>query len=111
MIELFFEVGPGKPNSCSHPGIHISYSFIVVSYTFWLFVYLYIFVEAFQLKHFSSRNLAIAAEDASGIREEATTGEERGEERADAPSVTKGEVCGEAADTGEEIAEGPGTAR
>ena len=47
MIELFFEVGPGKPNSCSHPGIHISYSFIVVSYTFWLFVYLYIFVEAF----------------------------------------------------------------
>ena len=73
--------------------------------------HLYIFVEAFQLKHFSSRNLAIAAEDASGIREEATTGEERGEERADAPSVTKGEVCGEAADTGEEIAEGPGSAR
>jgi len=34
MIELFFEVGPGKPrihvpiqaNSCSHPGIHISHS-------------------------------------------------------------------------------------
>ena len=47
-------------NSCSHPGIHISsYSCIVVSSTFWLLVYLYIFVEAFPIQSLPWKHLFI----------------------------------------------------